>query len=479
MSTKNSRTKLGLWLSTFISMAGLLLIVLIAWFIENTISPNFNKTLLTVISVIIALIPPLLWLSVFYRQDRLNPEPKSFVFKVMLLGALVQKAVYTPIVSLVFSGSNSGISSIGGRMIANIILIAVIQESLKLIAVRYSIYPSKEFDEVIDGIIYGSALGLGFAAMTNLGDIIASGGAMLTNVTALVVIETFAHASITGLSCYILGVSKYSKFNVLRLPMAVIIASALNAVTEFLLNAVVRRGFKVNYLLGLIPAAVVACIVFGVLVFLSSKHEKEDTGIEMVPQEPRKALIGMIPVWAILAVALGVGIIVSNSASKNNISAVDNFIEVSYPSNWIVSRSESELFKASDINKDNGTNFISVKKVPLDSMMIMETNDEEEKLQNAAAAWTIKAGMTNRFYQSEEGYYLNTKGKETYVINYIYIPNTQSGVREISKPDIGYGRDILSIVDNDLYIITMSTSYENYVRNDNKLVNLDYTFNID
>lgn len=478
MSEKSSKTKFGLWLSTFISMAGLLLIVLIAWIIENTISPSFNRTLLTIISVIIALIPPLLWLSIFYRQDRLNPEPKSFVFKIMLLGALVQKAIYTPIISLAFYGSNSGISSIGGRMIVNIILIAIIQESLKLIAVRYSIYPGREFDEVIDGIIYGSALGLGFAAMTNLGDIIASGGAMLTNVTALVVIETFAHASITGLSCYILGVSKYSKFNVLRLPLAVIIASALNAITQFLLNAVVRRGFKINYILGLIPAAVVACVVFGILVFLSSKHEKEGAVAERVPLEPEKALIGMIPVWIIFAAAIGTGIIVSNAALKNNVSTVDDFIEVSYPSDWLVSSSESELFKASDIDKDNGTNFISVNKVPLDSIMNMETSDEEEKLQNAAASWTIKAARANRFYQAEDGYYLDTRGKETYIINYVYIPNTQSAIGEINKPDIGYGRDILCIVNDDLYVITMSTSYENFILNDNKLVNIDYTFNI-
>lgn len=97
MGIRNSRTKLGLWLSTFISMAGLLLIVFIAYIIENTISPSFNKTLLTVISVIIALIPPLLWLTIFYRQDRLNPEPKSFVFKTMLLGALIQKRFTHPL----------------------------------------------------------------------------------------------------------------------------------------------------------------------------------------------------------------------------------------------------------------------------------------------------------------------------------------------------------------------------------------------
>ncbi len=478
MSINDSKTKMGLWLSTFISMAGLLLIVLIAYLIENTISTNFNKTLLIIISVIIALIPPLLWLSIFYRQDRLNPEPKSFVFKTMLLGAIVQKAIYTPLVSLVFSGSNNGITSIGSRLFVNIILIAIIQESLKLISVRYSIYPSKEFDEVIDGIIYGSALGLGFAAMTSIENIITSGGAMLTNVTALVVIETFAHASITGLSCYVLGVSKYSKFKIFRLPLAVIIASALNAITQFLLNAVVRRGFKINYILGLIPAAVVAFIVFGVLVYLSSKHEKEDAGITRVPIEPKKALIGMIPVWVIFVITLGAGILVSNAALKNDVYTVDNIIEVNYPSNWIESKGETEIFKAADINKSGGTNFISVKKVPLDSMINVETKTEEEKLQNAAAAWSIKAGRTNRFYQAENGYYLDTKGKETYIINYVYISNSKSVSSDINKPDIGYGRDVLSIVNNDLYIITLSSSYENFVLNDNELVDLDYTFNI-
>ena len=153
MNIKDSKTKLGLWLSTYISMVGLLLIVLIAYLIEYTISPNFNKTLLKVISVLIALIPPLLWLSIFYKQDRLNPEPKSFVFKTLILGALVQKAIYTPIVTIIFSGSNSGIKSIGSNLVISIILIAIIQESTKLLTVRYSIYPSKEFDEVIDGII--------------------------------------------------------------------------------------------------------------------------------------------------------------------------------------------------------------------------------------------------------------------------------------------------------------------------------------
>lgn len=478
MSIKDSKTKLGLWLSTFISMAGLILIVFIALFFEKTISPNFNKTVKIIISIIIAIIPPLLWLTIFYRQDRLNPEPKSFVFKTMVLGALVQKAIYTPVVAIVFPNGNSGITSIGSKLIVNIILIAIIQESMKLLSVRYSIYPSKEFDEVIDGIIYGSALGLGFAAMTSIDNIVTSGGAMLTNVTALVVIETFAHASITGLSCYVLGVSKYKKYNLFRLPVAVIIASALNAITQFLLNTIVRRGFKINYILGLIPAALVAFIVFGVLVYLSSKHEKEAANIGKSPIEPKKAMAGIIPVWIILALTLFSGLLISNSALKNQVYTVDNIIEVQYPPRWIQSNNETDLFKASDIDKDGGTNFVSVKKVPLDSLMNVETKTEEEKLQNAAAAWSIKAGRTNRFYQAENGYYLDSKGKETYIINYVYITNSKFAFGDINKPDIGYARDILTIVNNDLYIITLSSSYENFVLNNNELPNVSYAFNI-
>lgn len=475
MSTKNSKTKLGLWLSTFISIIGLLLIVFIAYVFEKTINPNFNKNLLTFISVIIAIIPPLLWLTIFYRQDRLNPEPKSLVFKTLVLGALIQKAIYVPLVSLLFPSGNSGFASIGNKMVITIILIAFIQEATKLLTVRYSVYPSNEFDEDIDGIIYGSALGLGFAAMTSIESIISSGGAMITNVTSLVVIETFAHASITGLSCYILGVSKHAKFKIYRLPLALILAAALNAITQFLLNAVVRKGFKVNYIVGLIPAAIVAVIVFGILVYISSRHEKDGGDEPGEALEPKKAFAGIMPVWIILALTLVIGFFVNNATYKNDVFIVDNIIEIQYPSKWVKFENDTALFKAADMVKGGGQNFVGVTKVPLGSLMNVDTNSEEEKLQNAAAAWSIRSGRNYRFYQAENGYFLNTKGKETYIINYYYISNSQSGLGDNKKPNIGYGRDILSIEGDDLYIITISSSYESFILN--KIGNVSYTFN--
>jgi len=476
MGVRDSKNKLGLWLSTFISIAGLLLIVLIAYIFEKAVNHGFNKNLLTVISVVIAVIPPILWLTIFYRQDRLNPEPKSLVFKTLILGALVHKAVYTPLISWVLPQSSKGSASISGKLITAIVITAIIQEAVKLLSVRYSVYSSREFDEAVDGIIYGSALGLGFAAMSSIDTIFSAGGAMLTNVTSLVVIENFSHASITGLSGYILGISKHKKFNVLWLPFALVLSSALNALVHFLLNTVVRQGFKVNYIIGLIPAALVAVIVFGVLVMISSRHEK--AGGEEIHETlgKVKAITGDLPVWVLLILTVAAGLLVNKTAGRIQTQTIDNIIEIQYPSSWIQSMNENEVFKAADMVNNMGQEFVCVKKLPLNGLMNVEGKSEEEKLQNAAAAWTIKSGMNYRFYQPEDGYYTDARGKESYVINYTYIKNGQAS-SGANKADIGYGRDILCIYGSDLYIITISSRYENYILNGNKLINVNYSFN--
>ncbi|HBR01860.1 MAG TPA: hypothetical protein DD738_04550 [Ruminiclostridium sp.] len=416
-----------------------------------------------------AIIPSILWLTIFYRQDRMNPEPKSYVLKILVLGALVQRALYMPLMKFIFPDGSS--RAIAGNYAVTIILVAVIQESIKLLSVRYSIYSSDEFDENVDGIIYGSALGLGFASMSSMDLILANNGAMLTNVTALVVIETFAHASITGLSCYVLGVSKREKLSLVRLPAAVIIASALNAVTQFLLDAVIRDGFEVNYIIGLIPAALVALLVFSILVVLSSRPENNTSDII----EPRKAFAGIFPVWAILAAALITGFITGHISQAMTAHNVDNTIEIMYPSGWVRIEDEENIFKAGNIIKSGEQEFVSVKKLPLDSLCSVETHSQEETLQNAAAAWSIKSGMNYRFYQSEKGYYLNTKGKETYVIDYLYIDGG-SGSGSLPEPSIGYGRDVISIEGEYLYITTISASYKDYVLDHKVLSEVQYTF---
>jgi len=450
----------GLWLSTLVSIVGLLLVVLFSYIIERTLDLTINSTLLTLISLLIAFVPPLLWLTVFYRQDRLDPEPKSFVFKTLILGALVQKAVYAPIMKVMIPEAQTGPNI--SDYIFTVILVALIQESIKLLSVRYSIYVSDEFDEKIDGIIYGSAVGLGFAAMINLDLIISNGGSVLTAISSIVVIESLAHASFTGLSCYFLGISKFSKFNMIRLPTAIIIATTLNALSRILIDEMVRDGFRMNYMLGIIPAALVAVVIFGILVIITSKTPGKEAAVVMTK---RQSVLSVLPVWILMIAALTTGFVIKNAPDKTTTVSLDGGIQIAYPASWTQSKKEGSLFTAIDLMAGGGQNYVSVREMDIDSLISFKGGEGLPELDDIGAAWAIRTGRDYKFYQSIKTYPWQFGDQDAHVTEYIYISDSKSAMpgSKSSSPGIGYSRDIIMTDGEHVYIITVSTGYNDWV----------------
>src|SRR5262245_36761586 len=87
-------------------------------------------------SLVLAGVPGLLWLGYFYLQDRQEPEPKSYVVGVFLLGAFVA----APLAG--FLGHHTPPT---GAFTAETFLLAVVpvglaQELSKYLVVRYSVY---------------------------------------------------------------------------------------------------------------------------------------------------------------------------------------------------------------------------------------------------------------------------------------------------------------------------------------------------
>ena len=462
MKTGN-KSRPGLWLSTSVSIVGLLLVVLLSFIAEKTLNLSINPSLLTVISLLIAFIPPLLWLTVFYRQDRLDPEPKSFVFKTLILGALVQKAFYAPLMAIIMPEVQNGSKSVLSDYIFTIILVALVQESMKLLSVRYTIYNSGEFDEKIDGIIYGSALGLGFAAMSNLDLILNSGGAVLTAVSSTVVIESLAHASFTGLSCYFLGIAKFQKFSFLRLPAAVMIATTLNAVSRLLIDDLMRDGFKVNYILGIIPAALVAIAIFGILIVITSKSRgKEEVKAGALTKS--QAFLSALPVWILLVTAMVTGFAIKSMPEKTTPVFLYNTINVTYPSSWTQLNEDPDGFKALDMISGSRQNFVSVKQLDILSFIKYEGDDSQKPaLEDIGAAWSIKSGRDYKFYQPTKSYIYRIGNQDAYVSEYVYISNNTSSIIESKNPGIGYSRDILLVSGSKVYIVTISTGYSDWI----------------
>jgi RsiW-degrading membrane proteinase PrsW (M82 family) len=106
-----------------------------------------------------ALVPAFLWLVMFLQEDRARPEPKSFILKSFLWGALIA----LPVVLV-----NEGVSSWLSHGILTLIVFAAVEEFFKFFAALFSVRRNPNFDEPIDAMIYAIAAGLGFATVENL-----------------------------------------------------------------------------------------------------------------------------------------------------------------------------------------------------------------------------------------------------------------------------------------------------------------------
>ncbi|HEY4722576.1 MAG TPA: PrsW family glutamic-type intramembrane protease, partial [Anaerolineae bacterium] len=199
----------GIWQTGVVQIIALILFVILIEVAVSSVQIALSATGLVIAGLILALVPALIWLAFFYAQDRLEPEPKGYVLGVFLLGGLLASAVGIPVLRDLFHTNDwLGASTLTG-VLGSILVVGVTQEFLKYAAVRYSIFQSREFDERVDGIIYGTAAGLGYATLLNIQFIIDSNGADLRAAVIRIVITTLAQASFSGISGYFLARAKF------------------------------------------------------------------------------------------------------------------------------------------------------------------------------------------------------------------------------------------------------------------------------
>lgn len=260
-----SQPRRGIWTATLVLIIGLALFVTAVFFAAPGMRGALQGAPLTLVGLLLALVPAAIWLLVFYLQDRAEPEPKQYVFGVFLLGLLLAAAVGQPLIRDFFRVNDWASGSLALRLVAGICIIGVTQEFLKYAAVRYSIFGSSEYDERIDGIIYGAAAGLGYATYLNVQYVIENGGVDLGIGAIRIAVIALAHASFAGVTGYFLGRAKFENRGPFWLPVGILLAAVLNGAVTTLLSEITRTGLRPTPLNGLIVAAVVAAVTFVVL----------------------------------------------------------------------------------------------------------------------------------------------------------------------------------------------------------------------
>lgn len=115
-----------------------------------------------------AVIPSLLWLRFFYTRDHHDPEPKGLIAKLFLIGALpvafLAGILNTAAFLAVTGGDMTGAGTAASFALLAVVIAPVTEETLKYLGTSRGARRHKAFDEPVDGMIYGTTVGLGFAA---------------------------------------------------------------------------------------------------------------------------------------------------------------------------------------------------------------------------------------------------------------------------------------------------------------------------
>jgi RsiW-degrading membrane proteinase PrsW (M82 family) len=265
----------GLWTGGLGQILTLVIFVGLVALIVPGVPVGIGDAGLVAIGIVFALVPAIVWLVFFYQQDRLEPEPKGHIIKVFILGALLAKAIGIPLVQDFFSIRQWLYADVWAHLLGSILVVGFIQEFLKYAAVRYSIYSAAEFDERVDGIIYATVAGLGFATMLNFDYVVSRGGVDLTVGAIRVTIAALAHASIAGIMGYFLGQAKFEHTPPYYLPVGLILVATLNGIFFWAQDMVTLRGITFNPWYGLLLAVIIAIAVLAVVFGLIRRANAE------------------------------------------------------------------------------------------------------------------------------------------------------------------------------------------------------------
>ena len=260
----------SIWIAQALTIAGLMAYVLLVQVLAPTLQEPGRRTGI-VIGLTLALVPAVLWLVLFYVQDAREPEPLGYVVRVALAGAVLGGAIVLPVVQRVFASAGWVNASPLVGLLGSILIIGALQEFCVYLAVRFTVYEVSEFDEVADGVTYGTAAGVGLAAMLNLSLVLAGPSINPVPMAIRMVVLALGHSAFGGVLGYFLGLAKIHH-QPQRAVQGFVLAAVLNGLFTYFLREVTQSGLTYKPWNGLGLAAAVAVIV--TLVLVRREHAK-------------------------------------------------------------------------------------------------------------------------------------------------------------------------------------------------------------
>lgn len=161
-----------------------------------------------------ALAPSLAIILYIFAKDKYDREPIKYLILCFLLGALgIIPAIF---IEMYLENHFSIGDKLGLVAMSAFFGVALPEELVKFISLRYFIFNKPAFNEPFDGIVYSVMISMGFATVENLYYVIDSGGGM--NVAILRMFTAVPAHAIFGITMgYFFGKAKFEPWNKISL----------------------------------------------------------------------------------------------------------------------------------------------------------------------------------------------------------------------------------------------------------------------
>ena len=192
-----------------------------------------------IIAAVVAFTPAMIYLFPLIWLDRYDPEPLWLLALSFAWGALVAVLVSAVANTVIDAAVTLSFSEDAGDLAGAIISAPIFEEGSKGLGLLILlIFFRRYFDDILDGIVFGGVIALGFATVENVlyyGSALAGGGfgAMIFLFALRGILSPFAHVTFTAMTGIGCGVSRESHRGFVK-----VVAPVIGYVFAVMLHAV-------------------------------------------------------------------------------------------------------------------------------------------------------------------------------------------------------------------------------------------------
>ena len=219
----------------------------------------------------------IVWALFFYFQDRREPEPLLHITVSFIAGMAAASLVAIPLLHIIFQVQQWIYSSLFLFILGSFFIMAFIVNFLFYIVIRYGFYPLKEFDEPVDGMVYGAIIGVGFASVNCLHTLYSQPEFTLFTIAYNATTNILIYSGIGSIIGYAIGSAKFKRKNIekasfIGVIVGIVVLGTYHLLSEFIFLSGSNHAFWLSFFLTMIYSLLILLFCYWKMRKLTEKN---------------------------------------------------------------------------------------------------------------------------------------------------------------------------------------------------------------